>query len=91
MEGDRFERQNGFAGLVDGPDLLLESARRDKGADFVIGIDVNWPGRGDRRVNVTDPSGVALVTDSHNIVTDTDIVIAGGKITAGIEAQPDVV
>jgi hypothetical protein len=36
MEGDRFKRQDGFAGLVHGLDLVLEASRGDKGADLVV-------------------------------------------------------
>jgi len=60
METDRFERQNGFAGLVHGLNLLLKTSRGDKRADLVVGIDVNCSARCDRGVNVFDPGGVAL-------------------------------
>ena len=61
-EGHRFERQDRFARLVHGLDLVLEPARGDKGADLVIGIDVNRPARRHRGVNISYPSGIALAS-----------------------------
>ena len=48
MEGNRLQRQDGFAGRVYGLDLLLEPARGDKRADLVVRIDVNCSARRDR-------------------------------------------
>ncbi len=91
MEGDRFKRQDGFAGLVHGLDLLLEPARGHKGADFVIGVNVNRSARCDRGVNVFDSGGVALARNSQDPVADTNIATAGGEKIAGIEPQCDVI
>ena len=64
MKGNRFERQDGFTSPVHRSDLVLEPARGDKGADLVVGIDVNCPARRDRGVNIFDPSGITLASNN---------------------------
>ena len=91
MEGDRFKRHDGFAGLVHGFDLVLESPRGDECADLVVGIDVNWPAGCDRGVNISDPGGVALASNPRDARTNIDIVTAGGEINSGLESQPDII
>src|SRR4029077_2998422 len=90
MEGHRFKRQDGFTDLVHGLDLVLEPARGNKRAHFVVGIAVNCSAKCDRGVNIFDPSGVALASNPQDTVADTDIATAGGEIAACIEAQSDV-
>ena len=82
---------DGFAGFVHGLDLVLEPARGDERAHFVVGTDVNCSARRDRGINVFDPGGVAFASNPQDTVANTDIAIADGEITAGIEAQSDVI
>src|SRR5947207_15263935 len=78
-EGDRFERQDGFASLVHKFDLVLEPSRGDKRADLVVGIDVNCPARRGRGINISNPGGVALASNPSDASADTDIATAGRK------------
>src|SRR6266508_3526998 len=72
-EAHRPEGEDRFAGLRHRPDLILVAPGGGKRPDFVIAVDVNGPGSGDRIVNIADASSVALASNASDLVTDADV------------------
>ena len=99
-KGNRLQRQNRFARLVHRFDLFLETLGRNNRAEMSIGIDNYSNASGDSDSANAGNKGVAVCSSCADAdaagfagyarVTDIDIVIAGGEITAGRKAEGDV-
>ena len=90
-EADRLERENSLTGFIHRFDVVFDAPSRSECAYLIIRIDVNCAARCHRRVNVLDAGGVALPSETENARTETDIAKAGGKISARVGAQTDVI
>src|SRR4029077_19640897 len=100
MEGDRFERENDFAGFVHRLDRVLKTLRGSDRPELAVGIYEDWHafwtgfarnaseigGRlGSLRANAD-----CVRLDSNPFVADIDIVTARSEIRAGANAQGDI-
>ncbi len=86
-EPDRPEAEDRLAGLGHRPDLIFVAPRGGEGPDLVVGIDVNRPAIGNRRVNIADPGGVVHASSAVHGEANTNIAVArdvlAGTITDG--------
>src|SRR5205807_3609466 len=94
-EADRFERENRFAYLVHGLDLVLETLRGGCHAKLTVGVHLNRCACNRGPTNASD-KGSCLVSAcadadsvgliSNTFVADVDIEVARGKIDTGVTA-----
>src|SRR5438477_4252479 len=94
----RSKRQNGFARCAHRLDLIFESRRGGQSAQAAARslkkriassgcCSADSPDKAVSNICIADADGVALARDTHHIVADIDVVIAGGKIMASKNAQ----
>jgi hypothetical protein len=95
-EAHRLQRQNRFAGLIHGLDVVLETPRGGQRAELTVGIDINrhapcHGGPGDAshegiglNSRRADADGVAFASVAW--VEDVDIVTARSEVIASAEA-----
>ena len=100
VEGDRFERENRFAGFVHRLDRVLETFRGSDRPELAVGVYEDWHafGTGFAR-NASEIGGRlgSLRADAdggglgrNTCIADVDIVIARSKVCTGGSAQCDV-
>ena len=101
MEGDGFEREDRFAGIIHWLDVFLEPRGRGHCAELAVHIDKNSQTvRCDCSLDTGDIGSrlCSLGADADGLhfgrnplVADIDIVIARGSILTGVSAQGDIV
>ena len=99
VEGDRFQREDGFARFVHWLDLILETCRGRRHAKLTTAVYVNYracncstnnPGDKGSRLGllIADANCVGLARNTA--VADINIVSARGELVARIRAECDV-
>src|SRR6266849_3654499 len=100
VEGDRFQREDRFAGLVHGLNRFLETLRGNDRAEMTVGVYdycyTCWNGcpsdSGDKCSRLilypADTNSARLA--SQTSIADVDVFVAGGKIAARSKSQRDV-
>src|SRR5207249_6265073 len=100
MEGDWFEREDNFTGLIHRPNRVFEPLRGNDCSEVTVGVDdYPYPSRHSYSANARDKCGRlssypadanCLGLASNTFVAYIDIVIACGEAEACIIAQRDV-